>query len=167
VEKLLEEVDASAGSSVAGAPPSSPEALDSRVRLYERVASEVSITLVSCVVSSKRIIIYKKEISVESSHCLLFVMFISQYLGNTNKEILHERSQAIESKPQYLFKVSRLNFHAAKGASLPLVQQLAPRIQAATSKLKVRPRCGDSCEACSQTSSAIHFRSNAVPRPKQ
>ena len=37
VEKLLEEVDASAGSSnSAGALPS-PEALDSRVRLYERV----------------------------------------------------------------------------------------------------------------------------------
>jgi len=72
VEKLLEEVDASAGST-SGAPPS-PEALDSRVRLYERVASEVS----------------------------------------------------------------RLNFHAAKGASLPLVQQLAPRIQAAAAKLKVR-----------------------------
>ena len=72
VEKLLEEVDASADS-VSGAAPPSPEALDSRVRLYERVASEVS----------------------------------------------------------------RLNFHAAKGAPLPLVQQLTPRIQAATAKLKV------------------------------
>ena len=71
MEKLLEEVDAS---TVATGTSSSPEALDSRIRLYERVASEVS----------------------------------------------------------------RLNFHAAKGASLPFVQQLAPRIQAATAKLKAR-----------------------------
>ena len=74
VEKLLEEVDAS--NAAGGGTVSSPEALDSRVRLYERVASEVS----------------------------------------------------------------RLNFHAAKGASLPFVQQLAPRIQTATTKLKVRGR---------------------------
>jgi hypothetical protein len=71
VEKLLEEVDAS---TAPGGTSSSPEALDSRIRLYERVASEVS----------------------------------------------------------------RLNFHAAKGASLPFVLQLAPRIQAATAKLKAR-----------------------------
>ena len=70
VEKLLEEVDASA----AAATVESPEALDARVRLYERVASEVS----------------------------------------------------------------RLNFHAAKGAQLPFVLQLGPRIRAATAKLQVR-----------------------------
>ena len=68
VEKLLEEVDATAA-----AGGESAEALGARVRLYERVASEVS----------------------------------------------------------------RLNYHAAKGAQLPFVQQLRPRIQAATEKLQV------------------------------
>lgn len=55
--------------------------------------------LIFCVVSSKHIIIYNEEILVALSF-FLFVFFVSKYFGNTIKESLDERSNAIQMELQ-------------------------------------------------------------------
>ncbi len=65
----------------------------------DKLRPYIFIFLIFCVVSSKHIIIYNEEILVALSF-FIFVIFISQYFGNTIKESLDERSQAIKTELQ-------------------------------------------------------------------
>ena len=87
----------------------------------EKLRPYIFAFLAFCVVSSKHIIIYNEEILVALSF-FLFIVFVSHYFGNTIKESLDERSQAIKSELQNFLtlKQESLNelFHEHEKVSL-------------------------------------------------
>jgi hypothetical protein len=65
----------------------------------QKIRPYIFAFLAFCVFSSKNIIIYNEETLVAASF-LAFILFISHYFGNTIKDSLNERSDAITTELQ-------------------------------------------------------------------
>jgi hypothetical protein len=159
VEKLLDEVEAADGGGAAGSGGSGEADLDARVRLYERVASEVLAFCrcnAACGVPFARLWAVRDEYpNNQQAHCHLQAAADVWCLhGAQGTVIVSPAFQAAVRASSSTFaraclQVSRLQFYAARGAELPFIATLQPRMAAAASALQV--------------SLMMHFMVAAVP----